>query len=329
MQGKIAVEDHFISPDFIDQMRSELDEGMHMKNWREIVRLLLDVEDDRLRVMDANGVEMMILSLTSPGIQAAFSAERAVELAVRANDHIAEKIKSRPDRFRAFAALPMQDPDAAILELRRCMTQMGFVGALINGYSQTDDGGEAVYLHHKRYRPFWKEAQALGAPVYIHPRDANPANLPQDVEQPWLQGSAWGFGVETATHALLLMGSGLFDEFPDLNLILGHMGEGLTFHMHRADKRMSRSATGTPMLRGFSDYLRENFHFTVSGLYHSQCLLQLLGEVGADRVLFATDYPYEDMAEAADWFDSPHLPVSETDRRKIGRDNARKLFKID
>ena len=200
----------------------------------------------------------------SDGHRPAFGEEpgQAVEWARRLNDFEAEQVAHRPDRFAGFAALPMQDPDQAITELRRCVRELGFVGAMINGFSQVGAEDTAVYLDDPRYRPFWAEVQELDVPIYLHPRDSLPSQSQIYQGHPWLLGSAWAFSVETGTHALRLMGSGLFDTYPRLQVILGHFGELLPFNIWRTDHRIEVGPRGIPAQRPLGHYLRNNFHLT-------------------------------------------------------------------
>ena len=322
MDGKIALEEHFALPETLNDSAGFVPEDY----WRELSARLLDIHDRRLREMDANGIECMILSLNAPAVQAVPDAKRAEGLSQRANDFLAEQVAKRPDRFQAFAALPMQDSDLAARELGRCMA-MGFKGALVNGFSQV--GESIVYYDVPAYRGFWAECERLDAPFYLHPR--NP--MPQDARiyqgQEWLLGPTWAFGQETAVHALRLMGSGLFDEHPALNIVLGHMGEGLPFSMWRVDNRNAwvKTPKGHAAKRPIADYFHANFHITTSGNFRTQSLVDAMLEIGADRILFSTDWPFENVDHAATWFDS--ASISEADRTKIGRTNAVKLFKLD
>src|SRR6185369_13102993 len=188
-----------------------------------------DFQDKRLRLMDASGVEIMIASLNAPAVQAIWDVQRAIAVAREANDVLAAEIAKRPDRFAGFAALPMQDPEAAARELTRCVKELGFYGALVNGFSQIGTPDSAVFYVLPQYRNFWATVHALDVPFYLHPRA--PLATRQQVYEghEWIAGSPWGFAVETSIHALRLMGSGLFDEFPKLQIILGHLGEGLPF----------------------------------------------------------------------------------------------------
>jgi gamma-resorcylate decarboxylase len=220
----------------------------------------------------------------------------------------------------------MQDPQAAIAELERCVTQFGFPGVMLNGFTNIGDAKTGWYYDLDRFLPFWERAEALHVPVYLHPRNPLPANLGIYDGHPELIGAVWGFTVETATHALRLMTSGLFDRFPRLSVILGHLGETLPFSMWRIEHRSNYMGDQRKFRKPLGDYLRTNFYVTTSGNFHTLALNNTLAEVGADHVLFSIDYPYESMREAADWFDN--ASISEDDRGKIGRGNAEKLFSL-
>jgi 2,3-dihydroxybenzoate decarboxylase len=220
----------------------------------------------------------------------------------------------------------MQDPQAAAQELTRCVKELGFCGALVNGFSQIGEADTAVYYGLPQYRAFWATVQHLDVPLYLHPRAPLPTRQQAYEGHPWLVGSTWGFAVETSIHALRLMGSGLFDEYSKLRVILGHLGEGLPFGIWRVDHRIARTGVRPIAKLPIAQYLRENFYLTTSGNFRTQSLTDVMLEVGADRVLYSVDYPYEDMGEATDWFDN--APVSEPDRLKIARGNARQLFRL-
>ena len=292
----------------------------------EFRQQILDVGSARIAEMDRGGLEISILSLGAPGIQAIPGASQAVALARRANDYLAEHIAKYPKRLKGFAALPLQDPQAAAQELTRCVKELGFRGALVNGFSQIGEADSAVYYDLPQYRPFWATVEQLDVPFYLHPR-APLATRQQAYEgYSWMVGSPWGFAVETSIHALRLMGSGLFDEYPKLRVILGHLGEGLPFGIWRVDHRISKGTLRPKAKLPMGQYLRENFYITTSGNFRTQALTDVILEVGADRVLYSVDYPFEDVVEAKDWFDQ--AAISDTDRMKIARSNAQKLFHI-
>jgi len=325
MQGKIALEEHFSLPETLDDSKGFFPDSI----WGELRDRLLDIQERRLREMDAHGIEMMILSLNAPTIQAIPDADAARELARRANDYLANEVAKRPDRFRGFAALPLQDPDYAIEEMERCVRDLGFVGALVNGFSQTGDEATLTYYDEADYRPFWRSVEALDVPFYLHPRNPLIPNARIFQGHEWLMGPTWAFGQETAVHALRLTGSGLFDDCPKLQIILGHMGEGLPYSLWRIDNRncWMDLPPSYKAKRLVGDYFRENFHLTTSGNFRTPTLIDAMAEIGADRIMFSTDWPFENVDHAANWFDVAE--ISEADKRRIGRDNARALFRLD
>jgi len=221
----------------------------------------------------------------------------------------------------------MQDPEAAAEELRRAVCQLGFKGAKVNGFSQRDKEDSAVYYDLPEYRPFWREVEELDLPFYLHPRDVLPSQQRSYDGHPWLLGPSWAFGVETATHALRLMASGLLDEYPKLKLILGHLGETLPTAVWRIDHWFAMAPRGITAKRKMCEYLRDNFYLTTSGNFCTHALIDTITEVGVDRILFAADYPFERMTEAAEWFDNLNV-ISDADRLKIARKTAEQLFKL-
>lgn len=320
MVGKIGLEEHFNLPDLAE----DLPRYVNPRAMREIEHRLADLGEMRLAEMDAAGIELALLSLTAPGIQALTDPEHAVAAARRANDALAEVIRGNPSRYAGFAALPMQDPRAAVAELERATGELGFPGVMLNGYTNIHDAATGWYYDHERYLPFWERVEELGVPVYLHPRDPLVGNQGIYQGHPELMGAVWSFTVETATHALRLMTSGLFDRFPGLDIVLGHLGETLPHYIWRIDHRVGFMGDLRRFAKPLSSYLQENFSVTTSGNFRTQALANVLSELGADRVLFASDYPYESMREAAEWFD--HASVAEADRLSIGRTNALRLF---
>ena len=324
MNGKIALEEHFAIPETIMDSAGFVPDNY----WVELKARLLDIQDTRLKLMDEHGIDQMILSLNAPAVQAIPNHAKAIEIAKKANDYLAEECAKNPERFKAFAALPMQDPEAAAKELERCVKELGFVGALVNGFSQSETTEEPLYYDLPQYRQFWAKVEELDVPFYLHPR--NP--LPQDSRiyqgHPWLMGPTWAFAQETAVHALRLMGSGLFDEHPKLKIILGHMGEGLPYMMWRIDNRNAwvEVAPNYPAKKKICEYFNENFYITTSGNFRTQTLIDAMLEIGSDKILFSTDWPFENIDHASNWFDQ--TSISESDRQKIGHLNARKLFKL-
>ena len=233
MQGKIALEEHYAIEDTLQDSNGYLPP----ETWEELSGRLMDIEGRRIDEMDQNGVEMMILSLNAPAVQAIYDRDRANEIAKKSNDMLAEWVQRNPGRFRGFAALPMQDVDMACAEMERCVKELGFVGALVNGFSQVDTEESAVYYDLPQYAPFWDVMADLDVPFYLHPRNPLPSMAQIYEGHPWLLGPTWAFGQETAVHSLRLMASCLFDKHPNLQIVLGHMGEGLPYSMWRVDNR--------------------------------------------------------------------------------------------
>jgi gamma-resorcylate decarboxylase len=321
LQGKIAIEEHFVTPDLVGTIFPSI--GWDSAEWTHTVEQLQEVGEARLADMDAAGIELAVLSLAAPCIQDEFDVSHAVERAVAANDALAAAAAAHPDRYAALAALPLQDPVAAADELERCVTQLGFKGALANGYSSVGNLDTAAYYDEPQYLPFWDRVASLGVPFYLHPRNPLPSQRRIYDSREALLGPTWAFTVETATHCLRLILSGLFDQLPSLQIVIGHMGELLPFAVQRTEQRLSH-VPAVRLDRGPQECLRENFHLTTSGNFHTPSLLGALLQVGSDRLLFAADHPFERTAEAAAWFDQ--VPISETDRMKIGRTNAQTLL---
>ena len=323
MQGKIALEEHVA----IDATLGDSQVfGAHV--WKDLSHRLLDVQDTRLREMDKHGIELMILSLNAPAVQAIHDVQRAIDVARRANDALAAEVRKRPTRFAAFAALPMQDPEAATAELTRSVKELGFVGALVNGFSQIGTADNVTYYDAPQYRPFWRAVAALDVPFYLHPRNPLQSWTRQYEGHNWLLGPNWAFSAETSVHALRLIGSGLFDDYPRLRVVLGHLGEGIPVQLWRIDGRNGwmKAPHKYAATLGVGHYFRKHFHLTTSGNFHTPSMLNAITEMGSDRVMFSVDWPFEDIGEGCRWFDG--AAISEADRQKIGRDNAVKLFKL-
>jgi len=322
MTGKIAIEEHCAIADTLRESAEYAVPGQ----LNVLERRLLDMDGERLSEMDEHGIGFAVLSINAPGVQSVFDRALAIDVARRGNDALAAAVARHPDRYAGFAALPMQDPDAASAELARAVNDLGFKGAMVNGFSQVGDSDTIIYYDDPIYRPFWATVAQLGVPFYLHPRDPLPNRMPIYDGHPWLRGASWAFGVETATHALRLMASGIFDAHPKLTVILGHLGEMLPYNIWRFDHRVTKRPREIPAKRRFGEYLRSNFYVTTSGNFHTPTLTCAIAEMGADRVLFSVDYPFEEVVDAAAWFDKAE--ISESDRVKIGRTNAAKLFGI-
>jgi len=323
--GKIGFEEHFAIEETLEETRSFVgDSG----KWQEFTREILDLDDLRLDYMDRAGIELAVLSLNSPGLQGIPDADQALTVATKANDHAAEAVARHPGRYAAFAALPMHDPDVAARELSRCVDELGFKGCMINGFQQVDDAENTKYYDLAEYRSFWATVAELDVPFYLHPRMQVASQARNYEGHPWLMSAPWGFAVETSIHALRLCGCGLFDDYPDLKICVGHLGEGIPFGLWRLDARMRFSPRGYRGRRPLGDYFRENFHITISGNYNDAAFRCTLDVFDNDKVYYSSDYPFERMADASDWFDATSV-ISAEDRLRMGRRNAIGLLNLN
>lgn len=282
----------------------------------------LEDSDQRISAMDAAGIDIFVLSHTSPGVQAEKDAGLAVQRAHEANDYMQSLIKQNPDRYRGFAHLAMQDVGAASDELKRCVEEFGFLGAMINGNTN------GVYLDDKCYDPFWERAVELNVPVYVHPAD--PHIQPWVIrDYPVLQGTVLGWTTDNASHFMRLLFSGLFDRFPELTIILGHMGETLPYVLWRIDSRYATTNNVSGLKKEKpSDYFRSNLIITTTGVCQDSALQCALTEMGDDRVLFSVDYPYEDAKGAADWIESTPVLTDQAQRDKVCYKNAERVLRL-
>jgi hypothetical protein len=313
----ITLEEHFATPAFLEAA------GRTLRASREIVDALLDMGEGRIRRMDAAGIDVQVLSLTAPGVEQLDAAD-AVPLARRTNDALAEAIGRHPGRLAGFATLPTGAPDAAAEELERAVRELGFPGAVINGHCR------GRYLDDVFFRPVLERAEALGVPIYLHPTPPPPAVIaasfggfgPEVTAA--LATGAWGWHIETGVHVIRMIVGGALDRHPRLQLMIGHMGEALPFMLPRFDETLTRELTG--LERPVSAYLRENVHYTFSGFNWTPNLLDLVLQVGVDRIMFSADYPYRSMEAARSFLDG--MPVSPADRDRIAHGNAERLLGI-
>jgi hypothetical protein len=318
----ITLEEHFASPGFLDGPGQGLKEqalkfgGPASKLFEQ----LCDLGDGRVAEMDAARIDMQILSLTSPGAEQLESIEAAT-FARETNDYLANALRSHPTRFGGFATLPTADPSAAADELERTIRDYGFKGAVINGHVR------GRYLDDEFFWPIFKRAEALDVPIYLHPTqppkpviEASYSGFAPIVTD-MFSGAGWGWHIETAIHVIRIILGGTFDRYPRLQLVVGHMGETLPFMLQRLDVMpMVMTKLGRPI----SAYLRENIHYTFSGFNFTATFLDLLLQVGVDRIMFSADYPYASMAQARAFLDQ--LPVSNADRERIAHGNAERLL---
>ena len=335
---RIATEEAFCPPEMLKRYRrlietSGVDDIGFNSMWgfylssdsarsRHIRDCLSDVDDRRIAHMDAAGLDMAILALTSPGVQVMPKAE-AVEFAAYANDWLADAISRHPTRYAGLAACAPQDPEAAAKEIERGVSKLGLNGVIINSHTQ----GE--YLDDQKFWPIFEAAEALGVPIYLHPNSPNNAMI-QPLLDKGLDGAIYGFSMETGMHVLRLIMAGVFDRFPKLQVVIGHVGESLPFtlyridYMHQASVASGRYGTMKPLQRKPSDYMRENLHYTNSGVAWAPPIRFLQEVIGADRVMYARDYPYQYNVEEVTALDA--LPISAEDKAAFFEGNARRLF---
>jgi predicted TIM-barrel fold metal-dependent hydrolase len=338
---KIDLESHFFTPEYMELLESReqpprfevTDENVRV--WLEPSRddvtlthshhlrnTLLDLGPERIEAMDRVGIAIQFLSVSSPGFEQ-FEPEVQVEHARKANDVLADFIAEHPDRFVGLASLPVSKPDVAADELERCITELGFKGANVHSHIGN------TYLDDARYFPILERAATLKAPINLHPTLPHGNMLEPYLGHGWaLPGPGLGFGHETAVHAMRIVYSGAFDKLPDLEIILGHFGEGLMHWLYRVDfdfnKPWMAKAHRAQIEKKPSDYLRENFWYTSSGNWLDSALLATIHEVGVDRVMFATDYPWEQIEDGANFIEA--APISDADKEKICHGNAERLF---
>jgi uncharacterized protein len=319
----ITLEEHFATPGFLNGPGKTFFEraGRSGDRMTQVLEQLQDVGARRISEMDAARIDVQVLSLNSPGVEQ-LEPREAAPLAREANEFVAAAIKRHPDRFAGFATVPLGDPEKAADELERTVREYGFKGALINGHHR------GRYLDDKFFSPFLERAQSLDVPIYIHPTQP-PAPVVEALYSGFapevnfmFANAGWGWHIETAVHVLRMVLGGVFDRYPKLQVIVGHMGEGLPFMMQRVDV-MSPSMTGIE--RPVSAYLRENVHYTFSGFNFTPTFLDLLLEAGIERIMFSADYPYASMMTARTFLDA--LPVSPADRERTHR-NAERLLRF-
>ena len=280
---------------------------------------LEDLGESRIAAMDADGIDMQLLLLGSPGVQV-FDAATATSLASEANDYASDACARLPTRFAALAAIAPQDPAGAVRELTRAIKLPGIKGAMINSHTR----GE--YLDAPKYLPLFEALETLDLPLYIHPRE--PAGAMNAIMSgPVVGGAAWAYGVEVGTHVLRLIQSGLFDRFPHLRVVVGHMGEALPFWLPRIDNRYLALGVrdGKPPIERLpSEYVRENIWVTSSGMNYWPQLEMTLKVMGEDRVLYATDYPFERQGEAVAAAEA--MPLSARQKKAFFEGNAARVF---
>ena len=311
---KIALEEHFMAPGLQEYWQSTMG-NVDPAMYDRISRRLVDFGELRLSEMDQAGIEIAVLALAGPGVQIEPDPKVALQKAARANDFLANKIRSNPKRYSGFAHLAMQDPVSAGKELKRCMRELGFCGAMINGHTN------GQYLDGPALYPFWEHAEALGAPIYLHPTDPV-ATYSVLVGCNSLKRAMWEWGLETGSHALRLIFNGVFDRFPRVKLILGHLGETLPFLLWRFDSRAK--LYGLKLKRAPSEYIRNNIWVTTSGMFSDDPLLCSIHALGHERVMFSADFPFESTQEAGKFMDA--APLKDEIKQDVASRNAERLL---
>ena len=313
---KIALEEHFMSPGLMEYWQPTMAD-VPRPIYEAIYARVTDFGDLRIGEMEKAGVGLSVLSIAGPGVQVEPDAKRATYKAAESNDFLAAEVALHPKSFMGFAHIALQDPAAAAVELERCVKQLGFKGAMINGQTL------GHYLDERQFDPFWAKAEELNAPIYLHPAD--PVQMYATFGQyKELQRATWGWGVETGTHALRMIFGGVFDRFPKATLLLGHMGESLPYMLWRLDSRAK--LYGVKLNKEPSQYVRDNIAVTISGMYSPEPLNCAIAALGASRVMFSADYPFESVAEAGHFMDS--VALDEKVRADVAYGNAMRILGI-
>ena len=320
----IAIEEHFTTP-----LYNELNKptprrlaSMAMRNERvghDVEGELLNVSNSRIAAMNAAGVDLQVLSLTMPGCQG-LDAETSIKVARDANDRMADAAKTHPGRFAALAALPTPDVAASVRELERTVTSLGFKGTMINGHTN----GE--FLDDKKYWPIFEAAESLGVPVYLHPRDPIPAAKAYFTGYDELASAAWGFTADTVTHFLRLIFAGVFDRFPKLTMILGHLGEGLPFYLDRLEDHTCLATKKRGLKKTVAEVMYENIVVTTSGNFSPAAFQCTRDVLGIDKIIFSIDWPYESNKIGMEFL--KRLSLSPSELALVAHGNAERVLKL-
>ena len=318
----ITLEEHFATPEFLEGPGRDLKERALQFGGpaAKLLEQLCDVGEKRMAEMDAAGIGMQVLSLTSSGTEQLDVSEATI-IARDANDFLADAAKQNPTRFAGLATLPTALPEKAAEELERMVRNHSFKGAVINGHHR------GRYLDDRFFWPILERAESLNVPIYLHPTlppesviEASYGGFSSEVTH-MLAGPGWGWHIETAVHLIRMILGGVFDQYPKLQIVIGHLGETLPFMMQRLDVMPMAM---TKLDRPISSYLRENVHYTVSGFNFMATFFDLLLQVGVERIMFSADYPYASMKQARAFLEQ--IPVSAADKERIAHTNAERLF---
>jgi 2,3-dihydroxybenzoate decarboxylase len=318
MVKKIAIEEHCLFPGLQEYWEPTVT-GLPTNKRQASLARLTDFGEMRLEAMDKAGIERCVLSVAGPGVQAERDTKTACDKAREANDLLAREIDKRPKRYAGFAHLAMQDAAAAADELERCMRELKFCGAMINGHTN------GKYLDDRAFDPFWERAQALDALIYLHPTDpVTPAPVLEG--HTGLRRATWEWTFETGSHALRIVFGGVFDRFPRARLARGHLGETIPFLLWRFDSRSGPDFYAVKLAKRPSQYVKENVVVATSGMCSAEPLNCTINALGYDRVMFAADYPFESVEEAGHFIDN--VPLEEGVRNAICFDTAARLLKL-
>jgi 5-carboxyvanillate decarboxylase len=337
---KIAIEEHFFTKEYLNYLRTRLEyprletftdeKGNNTERmWRSTVNYtiqspaqiskLLDTGSGRISTMDSIGIDLQVLSIASPGVDE-LDVPTGTDIARKLNDELARIISFSPKKFAGLAAIAPGDPVGAANELERAVRQLRLKGAKLNSH------GRGEYLDDKKYWVLFEKAEELSVPIYLHPKEPPQNALTQYMPYSDLASAMWGFGADTGLHAMRLICSGLFDTFPKLKIILGHLGEGIPFWLWRIDNIGLKTPISHNLRRKPSEYFKDNFLVTTSGMFWQPAFMLTYHGLSADNILFAVDYPYESNEQAVQFMEA--LPICDSDKEKIYHLNAEKLFDL-
>ncbi len=336
---RIATEEAWATAELLDGYKKILEDGSYddpgfISLWGHyagnltdrplfIRERLPDMGERRIKDMDDTGIARQILLLTSPGVQV-FDRDTAVGLARDSNDQLEEAVRKHPDRYTGLAAFAPQDPAEAAREIERSV-KLGMKGAVVNSHTHNE------YLDDPRFYAIFEACEHLNVPLYIHPQTPSRQMIQPFIER-GLDGAIFGFAVETGLHLLRIIVAGVFDRFPKLQIVVGHLGEGLPFwlyrldFMHAAGMKANRYKSIEPLKRKISEYMQQNIYVTTSGVPWAPSIMLCQQVLGMDRVLYAMDYPYQFVPEEVAMSDE--LPISDNDKLKFFQTNAEKVFKL-
>ena len=323
----IATEEAFVTPEIIaagEKLAAKGGDHPDAALWKMLGRTetfkrrLLDLETERLSIMDEHGVAMQLLAVNSPGVQM-FEAAEAASLVTRANDLLAQTIARHPTRYAGLASIAPQDPAFSVREIERAITKLKLNGVMINSHTNDE------FLDNPKFRPILEAIAEIGVPLYIHPRA--PSQQMIAPFRPGLELAIWGYQADTSLHAMRMILQGVFEDIPKLKVVLGHAGEGIPFWLNRVDVRYAASAFNARKLPlKPSEYFQRNFWITTSGMNWDPVLKYCVGVMGADKILFAVDYPFEETKPAIEGLLNSSL--SDADKMKIFSTNTEGLFGI-